>query len=294
MGLTDTLIDTGMGLLLEGHNDRRQLRQQGKLNEQQYSIDNRMAEANYERSMRMWEDTNYGAQMEQLDKAGLNPALMYKSGGAGGTTAAPTGNVTASKAPAGGMEIMNMMATRAQIELIKAQTEKTKAETGNVPLTGKNIEAQTSSLLQGIESSKSQQALTNVQTEIAKIEKAYQEGTLENRKSIVNLSLSKLIEETRIMENDREISDQTKAEKIKMIGEQVKNVIQDNLYKQSQTAKTWKEKTQIESQIKLLDQQWDINKIDQEMANDGFNPKAGNLLKLFHNLLRGIGQMFGL
>lgn len=170
MGLQDTLINTGMGLLLEGHNDRRQLRQQGKLNEQQYDIDNRMAEANYERQMRMWNATNYSAQMQQLGDAGLNPALMYKGQGAGGITGNPQGSVSgAAKAPAGGMEIMNMMATRAQIDLIKAQTEKTKAETGNVPLTGKNIEATTASIYQGIENQKAVQRLTELQADIASV-----------------------------------------------------------------------------------------------------------------------------
>lgn len=286
------VIGTGMGLLLEGHNDRRQLRQQQALLEQQYKIDNRMADQNFARQLQFWNATNYSAQVEQLKKAGLNPAILYSKGGPGGVTGQQAAHVGSASAPAGGMEIMQMMMNKANIDLIKAQTEKTKAETQNVPLTGQQIQATTSSLLQGIESEKSKQALTNVQTEIANLDKAFQEETFKNRASIINLSLSKLIEEVNIIENDRQISDATKADKIKLIAEEVKNLVQDRLHKQAQTAKTWKESSQIDSQIRLLDQQWDINKIDQEMAKDGFNPKAGNILKLFHNLLRGIASIF--
>ena len=43
----------------------------------------------------MWENTNYSTQVEQLKKAGLNPALLYgKGGGMGATTgSASAGNM---------------------------------------------------------------------------------------------------------------------------------------------------------------------------------------------------------
>ena len=66
------IVNTGMGLLLSGWNDRRQLKQQGKLQALEIQGQNQMAEANLQRQMRLWEMTNYKAQMEQLKKAGLN------------------------------------------------------------------------------------------------------------------------------------------------------------------------------------------------------------------------------
>ena len=57
---------------------------------------------------------------------------------------------------------------------------------------------------------------------------------------------------------------------------------------------TRKEYEEIEQRIKNLQQQWDINSLDQEMAKDGMNPNAGSLNKLFHQLLRGLGSLLGM
>ncbi len=43
-----------------------------------------MGQFNYEMGMKGWRETNYGPQVEQMKKAGLNVGLMYKGAGAGG------------------------------------------------------------------------------------------------------------------------------------------------------------------------------------------------------------------
>lgn len=127
-------IDAVFGLALEHHNDKRQLSQQEKLQQLQIRGQKEMGDYNYEQQMRMWHDTNYSAQVDELRKAGLNPALMYgMSGGGGTTTGSQGGSVSGASAPSGGGEVVNMMGlqrgqTLAEIELIKAQTEKVKAE----------------------------------------------------------------------------------------------------------------------------------------------------------------------
>lgn len=109
--------------------DRRQIEQQRKLSEQEAEIQNKA-------QLEMWNKTNYGAQMEHLEKAGLNPGLIYGMSGAGGATTGGgiSGGQAASAAAtkqadtaSAGMGIQaGMMA--AQLELIKAQTDKTRAE----------------------------------------------------------------------------------------------------------------------------------------------------------------------
>lgn len=95
----------------------------------------------YDMNMRQWEETNYQAQMRQMNKAGLNVGLMYGKGGAGGATvgnnqgsprqgAMPTATNNAGMLAAQGAQI------ESQMKLVEAQTEKTRAE-------AKNIEAQT-------------------------------------------------------------------------------------------------------------------------------------------------------
>lgn len=145
-------MNTGMGLLLEKHNDRRQLRQQKKLNDLQIAGNMELAKYSYDQQYELWNKTNYPAQVEQLKKAGLNPAMMYGMGGGGGTTTGSggAGNVTGGQAPSGGGEVMGMMhqgnlaMQLAQIENIKADTEKKKIEaekTGGVDT--KNVIADT-------------------------------------------------------------------------------------------------------------------------------------------------------
>ena len=73
MQAAGTALDTIMGLAMEGHNDRRQLRQQGKLLEQQAGVDRRQAAFNQQLALATWRQTGPVALTEQLKKAGLSP-----------------------------------------------------------------------------------------------------------------------------------------------------------------------------------------------------------------------------
>lgn len=125
-------VSGGLGILFAKENDRRQLKQQGKLLEQQIPFDKELMKYNQDLQYDMWNKTNYEAQKEHMKKAGLNPGLMYGMSGGGGVTTGSGGPTAhANAAPVGGGEILGMMQLRAQqaeIELLRAQTEKTKTE----------------------------------------------------------------------------------------------------------------------------------------------------------------------
>ena len=130
MSAANSVIGTGMGLLLEKHNDKRQLRQQQALNDQQEAMARRMSMFNLENQMSMWEKTGPVGQMEQLKKAGLNPGLIYGGGGGGGQTAnvdSSSGN--GSSAPGGGGEAIAAMGLQLQNSMLAAQVENIKADT---------------------------------------------------------------------------------------------------------------------------------------------------------------------
>ena len=92
-----------MGLLLEGHNDRRQLRQQEKLQNLEIRGSKELTDYNAAKQLEMWKATNYPAQVEQMKLAGLNPALAYGMGGGGGVTSnVATGKTSGGQAPSGG------------------------------------------------------------------------------------------------------------------------------------------------------------------------------------------------
>lgn len=123
----------GMGLLLEGHNDRRQLRQEKALQEQQIYGAQKLTDYQYKKQLEMWEATNYAAQVEQLEKAGLNAGLLYGMSGGGGATTGSGGGGAPSKgnAPAGGGEVMGMMQMSlmdAQRKVLETQAELNQAE----------------------------------------------------------------------------------------------------------------------------------------------------------------------
>lgn len=123
-------VDSILGMVLGGFNDRRQVKQQRRLNE----VGKELTEWQMKKQLEMWEKTGYVGQKEQMKRAGINPALMYGMGGGGGMTAnieTGTGGAAAAGggefAVASGMGIQRAL-LQAQKENIEADTEKKKVE----------------------------------------------------------------------------------------------------------------------------------------------------------------------
>lgn len=130
-------VGAGLGLLLGEVNDRRQIRQQEKLQRMQIEGQKEMGQYNQQLALDMWDKTNYAAQVAQMQKAGLSVGLMYGNGGAGGTTQTPTGNVSGGTAAGHSGEVgmgmqlgLQAAMQEAQIENVKADTEVKKKEAG--------------------------------------------------------------------------------------------------------------------------------------------------------------------
>lgn len=263
---------------------------QRKLQRMEMEGSKEMTDYNFKKQMEMWEATNYAAQIAQMKKANLSPGLIYGMGGAGGAIAnVDTGHVSGGQAPKGGGEALGMAMQGMQTPLMAAQIENIKADTKVKEATVPKVGAETSSLLQGINNAIAQEALTKMETALKDLEKQFQGATMTNRESLINMTLSKLIEETRIMENEREISDETKLDKIKMVAAQLKDIISAQLLKDQQTATTKEQKEHITKQIERLNQEINIDKIEEQMAKDGWNPKnAINPLKWLWNAINKI------
>lgn len=260
----NTGVQTAMGLALEGHNDRRQLRQQQRLQALQMQGNKSMMDYSFQKQLDMWKATSYQAQVEQMKLAGINPALIYgMSGGGGQTTGTPQGSVTGADAPKGGQEIqtaigmgLQMQLQKAQIQNIQAQTEKTKGESANLPATGEKIKTETASLLQGIENAKSQKALTDIETELKQIEQ-YIKGKTQNMAiSIISTAAQEANEKLEVLKNDRTISDATKQDKIDQIRANLIGTWLDNALTNAQTTTEQHKPGLIETQRTAMIKAW--------------------------------------
>lgn len=119
-----------MGLGLGGMQDRRQYKQQEKMQKLQIQGQKELTDYNAMKQLQMWKDTSYGAQKEQMKLAGINPALMYGMGGGGGQSSnVNSGSVSGGGGPSTGGEMQGMMGMAMQMALLKAQKDNIEQDT---------------------------------------------------------------------------------------------------------------------------------------------------------------------
>lgn len=228
-GIGQQAINTGFGLLLEKHNDKRQIKQQEKLQNLQIAGNKEMIDYQKLKDYEMWEKTNYKEQVKQLEKAGLNAALLYgMSGGGGVTTGGSGGGVSGGTAPTGGGEVLGASGMgiqlgmmKAQKDLIEAQTEKTKAETVKTAgVDTKEAETRIEQMGQGIENAKAAKQLMEVQTKIAQYEEQYSSESLQDRLAIAQWQWKKTVEEVRKIAIDTNLTEATTESQIEIARQQ--------------------------------------------------------------------------
>lgn len=143
-GAANTILGQVGSMIFGGAQDRRQLRQQEKLNALQIKGNKEMIDysnaAQEAMQMSMWDKTNYAAQIKQMEKAGLSPSMIYGGSGTGGATAGGGGGSgSVGGASAGdpnaamgmGLQLASLLALqKAQKENIEADTENKKAGAG--------------------------------------------------------------------------------------------------------------------------------------------------------------------
>lgn len=136
LGLGLGAVGTGINAIGQRRREKRSMRNQEKLMGIQHGYQRNLNEHGHELGKKMFDHTFM--PIEQIKAKGMNPALLYGMGGAGGTTAgSPSGGSAASgSAPQPQpMELGSAMAaatTQANIELAKSQAEKNRAEASSI------------------------------------------------------------------------------------------------------------------------------------------------------------------
>lgn len=194
------------------------IREQRRAAAQQFERQKELQELATKNQLDIWKKTNYGAQINELTKAGLSPALMYsKGGGTGGVTG--SGGV-GSAAQQNVMDVGQAAMNAAQIANLRANTEKTKAEAEKIA--GVDTEKTTA-----------ETGLTAVQTQIAKINAEVAGRTKEEAINYIKDQADKMLAETVQAQIKQTIDERTyndRVEQIKQesIGAMLENAVKDS------------------------------------------------------------------
>ncbi len=122
----------GGGLLgMIGQNKRaeKQHKRQKELMGIQFANQQALNKQGQKLQMQSWRDTGYGAQMDMMKEAGLNPGLMYGMSGGGGQT---TGSQGGGSAQSGNSHAPMDIGASVQAGLMMAQAKKLNAETDEI------------------------------------------------------------------------------------------------------------------------------------------------------------------
>lgn len=274
------LANAGMGLALGGLMDKRQLRQQEKLQKLQIAGQVQMGQHNLARQLELWEKTNFKAQMEQLKMAGLNPGLIYGMHGAGGTTAAATpGTTSGGQAPVGGREVQDMMGMGMQLQLLKAQKENIEADTkqklADAQLKGgpqtKSIEADTELKLQGLDNLREDWEVKRLQQALMHLQIRQKDQTLEDSIDNVKYNTRIALENLERLMRENKIGGDTLKENINIIkANAVKALMENDILKEQFKGIT------LDNAVKELD--------TQMHTATGIDSKAPSWLKILARL----------
>ena len=130
-------IGTGVGMISDTLRQGQQYSQQKKLMELQMQNQMKLNLQNQKIQQEIWDYTNYENQMKHIENAGLSAGLIYGGSGAGGATmgGGAGGAASGGSAPQyGNMYALGIQASmnEAQIDLMKAQAEKERAQAKNL------------------------------------------------------------------------------------------------------------------------------------------------------------------
>lgn len=247
--LTDFAMQAGQqvmggitGAIFGGINDRRQLKQAKKLQELEMQGARAMGEFNQQQQMEMWHNTNYSAQMAELEKAGLNPGLLYGMGGGGGATAQSTpGHVSGNEAPKGGGEAVAMAAEAAQLGLLRAQKE--------------NIEADTKDKLANLPVKGATKSKLDVETGLLKLDKSFYEQTFDARINKLDREIELIKQQARKIDQDTGIDADKRESTVMQAQAEAMGAVLQNLLIGEKTKATTQEIEESKARVTQMDAQ---------------------------------------
>lgn len=236
----------------------------------QYSYGQQAADAEYRRNLQMWKDTNFKAQRDEMEKAGLSVGLMYGNGGgsaastAGGSATQPSAPNTNPVEVALQQESMGLQLKQieAQNRLANAQATKTIAEANKIA--GVDTEGQE---LQN----KWQEIENRIQTSRESIEQS-------NMKAAA-ASADKAVEDWKISVLEREYLDKVQEERVTLLVAEVAKIQKEGSLADSATEVNYQTARKIQREV----ENFYYEMITRRMSAEAAKESAENMLKKIEN-----------
>lgn len=232
-----------------------QLGNQQTLNAEQFARQQELNRMGHELQMEAWRKTNYPAQLSMLKEAGLNPALLYGQGGAGGSTTGSQGGGSAQGGSAQGgnapapqpMDLGNML-LGAQMQLLKAQARKTEEEANVIETTGvKEAETRISKMIAETQNEYAKKGLTEIQADLTRIDTA-------NRQYIIDAEVNNILEKTRELKLQNYITEEGTESILKDLEQ---TALLKTVQVASENAKIKLTETQVNEITNSIQQKWE-------------------------------------
>lgn len=306
-GIGTQAATSGLGILYNRLGASYDRQQQAKQQEQQMGIQMRgeqemMKFANAQQ-LKMWEATGYGAQRDQMERAGLNPALMYGMGGGGGQTAqastgAPVGGASPDTRNTTGMGI-GSITEMANLELMKSQANKnnadadaTRANMPNIPIQGKLLGANIENLAAQTQNEQAKNALLQLDKSLKEIELRVSGATETNRVILTDQEVQKLTAEAETATNIAGITQETKDSVINEVKARALGAILDNTLKQKNIELTEQQINEIKQTLLQNPEYLDIAK--REIAVKELMAKNQMTLGIANAIIDGVTTAVGI
>lgn len=277
-----SIVSGGLGLLgglfkrnKNGFKNQQKLMQQAWEYEKegmglQYNYGQQAADAEYRRNLQMWKDTNFEAQRNEMEKAGLSVGLMYGNGGgsaastAGGTATQPSAPNTNPVEVALQQEGMGLQLKQieAQNRLANAQATKTIAEANKIAgVDTKGQELQ----------NKWQEIENRIQTSRESIEQSNMKAAAANA--------DKAVEDWKMAVLDREFLDKTQEDRVTRLVSEIAKIQKEGSLAESATDVNYQTARKIEKEI----ENFYYEMITRRMSAEAAKETAENMLKKIEN-----------
>lgn len=277
-----SIVSGGLGLLgglfkrnNNGFKNQQKLMQQAWEYEKegmglQYNYGQQAADAEYKRNLQMWKDTNFGAQRQEMENAGLSVGLMYGNGGgqaastAGGTATQPNAPKTnpvevALQQQSLGLQLKQI---EAQNRLANAQATKTIAEANKIAgVDTKGQELQ----------NKWQEIENRIQTSRESIEQSNMKAAAANA--------DKAIEDWKMSVLDREYLDKIQEDRVARFVSEIAKIQKEGSLAESATDVNYYTARKIQKEI----ENFYYEMITRRMSAEAAKESAENMLKKIEN-----------